>query len=396
MAPVMTRSTCSHDITGWAKRAAPGCHTSGGPPRERPGSTPMTPPSPGTSAPSRRPSAPARERTSSRRSVSGSAICSDLVGRPDDALARYRTVADERPEPRAWAGIAAVHRKRGESDAAIRAAEEGRRRLSGESVDLRRLWLEEGWALSAIGRFEEAISAFEAGLAADPAEDAIRGRILVQLARARTYGEEDADAAVALATAAASIFDRLGDVHGGATAARVEGDALRTLGRLDEAAARLELGLELAVRSGSAEELAACLTNLGLVESDRGRFDEALADLSRAATEFDRAGNRTGEAFVRSARGDILLDAGRTEDARAESAAALDLARAVGNDSVAADALDTMSRIAILDSDWQEAAEIADEAADLYAAHGQGSMAKAARARGDEARARLADRVSRR
>ena len=91
----------------------------------------------------------------------------------------------------------------------------------------------------------------------------VTGSLLLQLALAETLQGASEDA-LRDATEARSLFEALGDQRGLSTALRVIGDVADDLGRLDEAAQALTLGLEVAGRVGNAEELGACLVNLGL------------------------------------------------------------------------------------------------------------------------------------
>ena len=69
--------------------------------------------------------------------------------------------------------------------------------------------------------------------------------------------------------------------------------------RLDEAAATLRRGLELAERIGSVEEIGGCLINLGLAELERGAIAEHRLR-QPGVEEFERVGHGSGRAIAYS------------------------------------------------------------------------------------------------
>jgi tetratricopeptide (TPR) repeat protein len=155
------------------------------------------------------------------------------------------------------------------------------------------VYAERGWTLSVMGRYDEEVDAFEAGLIVDARnDDEVAGQLLLQTARAETLlGMHDA--ALEHALAPERIFSERDDPRGLASTLRIIGDAHRDAGRPDEAAQALRRGLALAERVGSAEEIGACLINLGLAEKEHGELAAAVACDRRAIEEFE--GNNGSE-----------------------------------------------------------------------------------------------------
>ncbi|HEX2222334.1 MAG TPA: adenylate/guanylate cyclase domain-containing protein, partial [Candidatus Limnocylindria bacterium] len=198
----------------------------------------------------------------------------ELTGSYDEALRLYEDARDRTGDVRAWRGIVSTLRREGRYDEAISAADEALAGADG-SVDTRALWLERGWTLSVRGDVADAIAALETGLELAAPPDAVTGALLLQLARAETL-RGASETALQHATEARRLFETTDDQRGLATALRIIGDVADDLGRLDEAAAALRTGLEVALRVGNAEEIGSCLVNLGFVEQRRGNLAEAI------------------------------------------------------------------------------------------------------------------------
>src|SRR5919106_4294674 len=85
----------------------------------------------------------------------------DLVGDYDEAVRLYADVREQSSDIRAWRGLTAAHRKRGEYVQALAVVEEAFRTEALAGVDFTPLWLEQGTTLSAAGHFDEAIDVLE-------------------------------------------------------------------------------------------------------------------------------------------------------------------------------------------------------------------------------------------
>ena len=290
----------------------------------------------------------------------------ELVGDYDEALRLYTEVRDETHDVRAWRGLASTLRKQGEFEGALAVVDEAFSTDALTGRDLRPLWLERGWTLSVMGRYDEGVDAFEAGLILDERkDDEVAGQLLLQTARAETLlGVHDE--ALGHALAAERIFTDRDDPRGLASTLRIIGDAHRDAGRPDEAAQALRRGLALAERVGSAEEIGACLINLGLAEMERGELAEAVACDRRAIEEFERIGHGTGRATGYANLAEKLALQEDYEEALEQCAKALELSRAIGNSVTVADALRTASRIRLEQGEFADAAAQAEEAAKLF------------------------------
>ena len=320
----------------------------------------------------------------------------ELVGEYDHALELYGQVRAQWEDVRAWRGAAAVLRKRGEYEQALEVVNEGFADSGLRDADLTPLWLEQGWILSVMGRFDQAIDSLEAALLnASGTRTVYVAQVLLQLARAETV-EGRFESALERCFIAKAIFEELGDLSGDATTHRIVGDVYRSLGKLDEAEQWLRRGLEVAHRTGSVEEIGGCLVNLALVEHKRGAFASAIEHNRRAIAEFERFGHASGRAQSYANLAWTLSDAGEFDEALEVSEKALELARSLGLSLTVADVYDTIAAIELGRGDSAVAGAKAEEAAALYldlgaAPQAVGSLELAAKAwdrAGDEERAR--------
>jgi adenylate cyclase len=290
----------------------------------------------------------------------------ELGGNYDEALRLYTDIRDQSNDVRAWRGMAAILRKRGKYKEALAVIAEAFSTAELADADLSPLWLEEGWSLSVMGRFDQAIDVLHAALlAAEDARTIVVGQLLLQLARAETI-EGHFESALERSFIARAIFDELGDLRGLATTYRIVGDTYRRLNRLDDAATELRRGLEVAERVGSVEEIGGCLINLGLVEQQRGALDEAIACDRRAIAEFEQSGNASGRAQGYANLAWKLSDAGAYDEALTYCDQALDLARSLGLSITIADVYDTIASIDLGRGEAAAAGDRAEEAAALY------------------------------
>jgi adenylate cyclase len=291
----------------------------------------------------------------------------ELVGNYDEALRLHEHVRERRPDDvRAWAGAASALRRKGELEAALALVDQAFRTSALRDADLAPLWLEQGWTLSVAGRYDQAIDVFLAGLELlTPDQRALEAKFLLNLSRAEMLEGRLNDALNHGLEAERSATER-GELADVAAATRVLGDTYRLLGRVDDAAATLRRGLEVAERIGSTEEVAGCLVNLGIVELSLGNFDAALACNERAIELAEAIGHGSGRATAYSNQAWTLAQAGRYEEALEACAKALELARSMGNKVTVAQTLDTVAFLALRRRDFGEAASSAEEAAQLF------------------------------
>lgn len=290
----------------------------------------------------------------------------ELVGNYSDAERLYVEVRNATQDLRAWRGLAATHRKRGEYSSALEIVEEALASQVLSGADLTSILLERGWTLSVAGRFKEAIAALTSGLKlASDRTDSVIGQLLFQLSRAETASGL-LDDAIEHARSARTIADAKNDPRLLASTSRVLGDAYRLRGDLDAAAAILAEGLSYAERTGSIEEIGGCLINLGLVELERRHIDVAIAHNRRAIEEFERVGHGSGRAWGYSNLAWALANAGQYAEAEQVAARSLEFSRAIAHLITAAETLDTRAFIALQNRDNLRAEREAVEAAELF------------------------------
>lgn len=295
-----------------------------------------------------------------------------LVGDYAGAEAAYRSAARATDDLRAWAGVAATLRDRGDTGAALAVLDERLAICIGDvGADPRPLLLERARTHLLAGRTEDAMADARTGLARAPGPDDDRSSagLRLQLARAAVEAE-DGRLARSETLAALATFEALGDRPGLAQAYRLLGDVEGLLG--DRAAARmaLERGLDLARRVGSSDEIGGCLVNLGNVEADDEHWDTAAGLFRGALGEFERIDHATGRVTALANLADVLFRAGRLDEAEAEARHALEAAGRIGHTRARADALDTLALIADAAGRPVDAARHAEAAAVHYAAAG--------------------------
>jgi tetratricopeptide (TPR) repeat protein len=174
------------------------------------------------------------------------------------------------------------------------------------------------------------------------------------------------------------------------------GSAYWFLDRLDEGADALRRGLELAERVGNAEEIAACLVNLALIEKKRGELDQAIELELRAIEQCARIGHETGRAQAYANLADSLERSGRLDEAAEYCRMAQSLARSIGYPLAVADSTNTMATIELKRGNFARAGAMAEEAVELFLKVGASHQAKttlelaaeAWEAAGERARAR--------
>jgi class 3 adenylate cyclase/tetratricopeptide (TPR) repeat protein len=322
----------------------------------------------------------------------------EVRGDYDAARELYTAVRDATNDVRAWCGVASTLRRQGRYHEALAAVDDAFASVGGP--DLRSLYLERGWSLSMAGTLTEAVVAYRIGLGSGVPEDAMTGRLLVELARAESAAGHIRPARDAVLDAL-RVLEESEDLRGTAHALRVAGGIHQDFEDYDAAADTLRRGLALAERVGSVEEIGGCLINLGLVERDRRRWEDAIACDRRAIEEFERVGHASGRAIAYGNLAEKLALTGQLDEAERYSLLARDAAAAIGHAMVAAGSIAVLGEIRLAQGRPDEALELAEQAADRYLAAEAGPSAaecyelaaRAATAMKDEARAaRYAER----
>ena len=290
----------------------------------------------------------------------------DLTGRYDEAVRLYGLARDATSDIRAWRGLTAAHRKRGEYEQALAVVDEAIRTEALDGADLTPLWLEQGTTLSAAGHVEHAAQVLELGVEAARARSGEPpSELLARLARAELMCGRHDDA-LEHALEAQVGFEAQDDQRALSGVMRLLGDVYTTLGRPDAAVRTLERGLELAERVGNVEELGGCLINLGLARLAREEYEDAIACNKRAISEFERIGHGSGRALGYSNLAWLLANKGDYDEAEHNCALAIHLAEAISHRLVVAETTDTLAFIGLRRGNPGEAAARAEEAARLF------------------------------
>lgn len=289
----------------------------------------------------------------------------ELTGAHDEAQVLYAQVRDSTGDPRAWRGLASTLRKRGMYADALAVLDAAQASVPPEAEGAPAIALERGRTLLGAGRPGEAVPALEAALDRLGPAQAETGQALLYLARSELQCGRF-DSALGHGQRALAILEAHDDMSGLVLARRVLGGVYRHLGLLEEAAATLRLGVELADRVGDVEELGACLINLGMVELRLGHLDEAIRCDRQAITEFERVNLLPGCANGYANLAEKLHHAGRYDEAAAYCRRALDLAVELDDRLRIADVIRTDATILLARGDAEKAATRAEEAAALF------------------------------
>jgi len=277
----------------------------------------------------------------------------------------------------------------GRYDRAADAYRRARALRGGDAPAEARLHRKEGAILQHEGRYDEALRAYDAGIAlARPHEDEAPG-VLAELELACSglrFRVGDYEDAVAWAERAGAHAEAAGDRRSLAHAHYLRGTALAVgLGRGDEAGSlRAALAafeeLEDHVGSGNA------LNNLGIVDYYAGRWDDARAHWRRSREEKRRAGDVVSEAIGANNEGEILSDQGKVDEAIALFEEALRVHRAAGYAVGAAVDLANLGRAAARAGRFDEAHARLEEALAAFREMGSQSFVQETSARIAEAR----------
>jgi tetratricopeptide (TPR) repeat protein len=180
----------------------------------------------------------------------------------------------------------------------------------------------------------------------------------LQAQSVRAHYEGDLALHVRYADQALALLDALGDRRTAAVLRTNAGDALRSLGKLEEAEVALRAALETtrALRIGSVE--GPVRANLGITLGRLGKHEEAAALLEGVATEFASAGDRRLAASaglylaeVRLAMGDVV---------HADAAIATALTHSSSGTPLHPPVLAMSARIALAQGDLDEALALAE------------------------------------
>ena len=310
----------------------------------------------------------------------------NITGDYDTALSLYEEALHDVDDVRSWLGRADVLRKRGEFEAALAVIGRGFE-VHGQTSDrVACLWHQKGWTLLLQGDTTAAARALEQGILVARSDDPIVGQLVVTLARACIL-EARATDALQYGLLARRLFQRQEDLRGLTTALRVIGDSYFTMELFDEAAEAFRGALQMAERTGTVEEVAGGLLNLGMAELRRGELEIAIECDLRAIVEFERIGHATGQANAYSNVAEKHLRAGRFEEAETYCGRALEHATTLGLSITVADVTFTLAEVRSEQGRVEDAIELADDAAAQFLQLGFDDDANAARTFGERVRA---------
>jgi adenylate cyclase len=299
----------------------------------------------------------------------------ELVGHFDAAEAAY-LAARAAGDVRAWAGIASVHRKRGQYDLAVETVDEALREQRWASYDRALLVLERSSALFSQG-LPEVVEDLTAALAElEAVEHPVKGRILLMLAR----GEQAlnrVELAESHAAAAMELFERTGDLPALTASLRLLGGVAAARGDVVAAVERLRGALSYADRVGSAEEKAACLLNLGWALEQMGQLADAIDCDREAIAAFGEAGHESGRANAEVNLAAHLLLSERFDEAIQQAEHCVTVGREIGFEAVTAEALETLAAALLKQDRLDDGCLRAAEAAEAFLAFGQHHRAAA-------------------
>ena len=186
---------------------------------------------------------------------------------------------------------------------------------------------------------------------------AVQSRWL-QAQAVRAHYEGDLIGHVRFAEQALVLLDGLGDRRTAAVLRTNAGDALRSLGRLDEAEVALRAALETTRALGIASVEGPVRANLGSTLGRLGKYDEALTMLESVAAEFAKAGDRRLAASAGMYLADVRLARGDVEGA--DRAIAVALQHSDAGTPLHPPVLATYARIALTRGHHDEALALAE------------------------------------
>ena len=260
------------------------------------------------------------------------------AGRPHEGVthgAESVRLLEDRPDERWWLGmshfyIAVNHLLRGHFDAAL--AEAGRADEVGKAIGDPRLQTYAGytvgWAEASRANHVVAIAACRQSLEQAP-DRVSRAYASLFLGFALLEKGEHAQARAVLEPMVAEL-DAFGLPQWHALAATLTGESLRLSGRLDEAAAFVQRGLQVAAGAAYWYAVAFAHRVAGRIARDRGSTEEAWSAVQQALEIFERIDAVFEAARTRLDVGQLAFERGDTSHALRELTAAAHAFEALG------------------------------------------------------------------
>jgi tetratricopeptide (TPR) repeat protein len=174
------------------------------------------------------------------------------------------------------------------------------------------------------------------------------------------------DEALAAALSAVSLAQRAADPREETSARRMEGDVLFRQQLLAETERAWATALELARRTGTVDEEAGLLINLGFLELERDNPAAALVHNESAIAAFERMGHGSGIAVGYGNLAWTLLQLGRVDDCLDWCDRATAQAEPIGHLGTLADVAKTRATALFTVGRDDEARTAAREAAEVF------------------------------
>jgi predicted ATPase/DNA-binding CsgD family transcriptional regulator/DNA-binding XRE family transcriptional regulator/predicted negative regulator of RcsB-dependent stress response len=205
------------------------------------------------------------------------------------------------------------------------------------------------------------------------AEESQRTGRALRAAAVLAVENDDYAEAVRLARRALDIFEPLGQGEDLAQAATALGSAQRYLGERAEARRSFQTALDLRAEAGDRAKLAMAINNMALIELDDGNLDQARELLEQNLIIKRQFGEPGSIAIGLINLAEVLIRAGRLQAARASLAEAAELA--VGQPQITGLILCSQGHLAARQRNWEQAAELYQEAVEACRAGGHTHVA---------------------
>ena len=273
-----------------------------------------------------------------------------------------------------------------QAEAAFARAHDLRR---GDGVAQARVMMKLGMLAEHEGRYEEAVTRLELGLAQlDGVQDEqaaleTGGKLELWYAGVR-YRQARYDESIEWSERAVEHAQAAGDKQTLARAYYFLDAAHSDLGRT-EGVRYLELALPIFEELGDLRGQSVVLSNLGVHAQYEGRWDEALAYYRESRAVKQRAGDVVGDAIQANNEAEVLSDQGRLEEASALFEDALRACRASGHTFMVAALTSNLGRVAARSGRFEDAHEAFSAALDAFEELGARRFALETRARKAEA-----------
>lgn len=281
--------------------------------------------------------------------------------------------------PRLLRKIATMARTRNDSDRALGFLREARQRLEShpDDAELAEVLKETALLEEARGRFDEALALLNRAvdLATHVADPAPLARSLLVLGSIET-GRGMPELGLQHKLEALRIAERAGNITEAARACISIGTSMWSMDRLEEALAYHERGLQLATLVGNLRLVAYAHLNRAAALIDLGRPDEVGDSLSEGRRIFELLEERDALAMLEISEGQLASLQGRWDDATRIWAGALETLRRVGSPGDLSNVLREIGRYYAAHGSTRQAHTLLREALEIARGLGNESLAR--------------------